>query len=295
LKIYIAGPMSGIEDWNFPAFFEAEKQLKELGYETLNPAANDGANLETAIQNAISARDDGATWASYMRRDLHSLVLSDSLCLLPNWQSSKGASLEVYVAKALGIPLYILKDGKLVPRVEMIGLSGWARNGKDTVAEHLIANYGYEQVSFAAPMKEALYRLNPKITINDVPNLPVKLGVDLYGWDELKTHGPEIRGLLQRFGTEVGREMFGEDFWVDAAINSIPDGSKVVVSDVRYPNEAEAVKKLGGQVWRVVRPGYGAANDHASEHALNDYNFDEVLENSGSVQALYELVDSKLK
>jgi hypothetical protein len=287
--------MSGIEDWNFPAFFEAEKQLKELGYETLNPAANDGANLETAIQNAISARDDGATWASYMRRDLHSLVLSDSLCLLPNWQSSKGASLEVYVAKALGIPLYILKDGKLVPRVEMIGLSGWARNGKDTVAEHLIANYGYEQVSFAAPMKEALYRLNPKITINDVPNLPVKLGVDLYGWDELKTHGPEIRGLLQRFGTEVGREMFGEDFWVDAAINSIPDGSKVVVSDVRYPNEAEAVKKLGGQVWRVVRPGYGAANDHASEHALNDYNFDEVLENSGSVQALYELVDSKLK
>lgn len=286
--------MSGVQDWNFPAFFEAEEQLKEIGHETLNPAANDGASLETAIQNAISARDNGATWASYMRRDLHSLVLSDSLCLLPGWQRSKGASLEVHVAKALGIPLYILKDGKLIPRVEIIGLSGWARNGKDTVAEHLIANYGYKQISFAAPMKEALYRLNPKITINNVVGTPVRTGVDIYGWDDLKTRGPEIRELLQRFGTEVGREMFGEDFWVNAAIDSIPDGSRVVVSDVRYPNEADAVKKLGGEVWRVVRPGYGAANDHASEHALNDYNFDYIIDNNAGVETLYDLVDSKL-
>lgn len=287
--------MSGVENWNFPAFFDAEEQLKELGYETLNPATNDGASIEAAIQNAISARDSGVTWSSYMRRDLCNLVLSDSLCLLPGWQSSKGASLEVYVAKALGIPLYILKDGKLVPRVEIIGLSGWARNGKDTIADHLIANYGYERISFAAPMKEALYRLNPKITINGVPGVSVKLGVDLYGWDDLKTHGPEVRELLQRFGTEVGREMFGEDFWVDAAIDSIQDGSKVVVSDVRYQNEANAIKKLGGEVWRVVRPGYDAANDHASEHDLNEYNFDQVLENTGSVSALHDLVDSKLK
>jgi len=294
LKIYIAGPMSGIEDWNFPAFFEAEEQLKELGHETLNPATNDGASLEVAIQNAISARDSGATWSSYMRRDLHSLVLSDSLCLLPGWQSSEGASLEVYVAKALGIPLYILRDGKLTPRVEVIGLSGWARNGKDTVADHLISKYGYERISFAAPMKEALYRLNPKITIDGVASTPIRIGVDIYGWDDLKTHGPDVRELLQRFGTEVGRELWGEDFWVDAAINSIPDGSKVVISDVRYPNEANAVKKLGGEVWRVVRPGFGPANDHASEHALNDYDFDYMIENNSGVETLYDLVDSKL-
>jgi len=286
--------MSGIEDWNFPAFFEAEEQLKELGHETLNPATNDGADLKTAIQNAISARDSGVTWSSYMRRDLSNLVLSDSLCLLPGWQRSKGASLEVYVAKALGIPLYILRDGKLTPRVEIIGLSGWARNGKDTVADHLISKYGYERISFAAPMKEALYRLNPKITIDGVASTPIRIGVDVYGWDELKTHGPDVRELLQRFGTEVGRELWGEDFWVDAAINSIPDGSKVVISDVRYPNEANAVKKLGGEVWRVVRPGFGPANDHASEHALNDYDFDYMIENNSGVETLYDLVDSKL-
>jgi hypothetical protein len=294
MKIYIAGPMSGIEDWNFPAFFEAEEQLKELGHETLNPATNDGASLETAIQNAISARDSGATWSSYMRRDLSNLVLSDSLCLLPGWQSSKGASLEVYVAKALGIPLYILRDGKLEPRITCIGFAGWARSGKDTAAAYLVENYGYTRMSFAAPMKEALYRLNPRITINNVLGTPIRTGVDIYGWDDLKEHGPEVRELLQRFGTEVGREMFGENFWVEYALQNVSDGSKVVVSDVRYPNEADAIKALGGSVWRINRLGVFAANDHASEHALDNYDFDGVIDNSSSISELNRQLEGVL-
>jgi hypothetical protein len=294
MKIYIAGPMSGYEDWNFPAFFEAEEQLKELGHETLNPATNDGANLETAIQNAISARDNGATWSSYMRRDLSNLVLSDSLCLLPNWQSSKGALLEVQVAEALGIPLLILRDGKLQSRVTCIGLAGWARSGKDTVADYLVDSHGYTKMSFAAPMKEAMYRLNPRITVNEVTNTALRVGIDVYGWDGIKERSPDARGLLQRFGTEVGREMFGDDFWVNAAIKEIPDGAKAVFSDVRYPNEAEAVKKLGGKVWRVLRPGVGPANDHASEHALNDYQFDEAIDNSSTIEGLESRVGDLL-
>jgi len=286
MKIYIAGPMSGYKDWNFPAFFEAEEKLKELGYETLNPATNDGASLEVAIQNAISARDSGATWASYMRRDLHSLCLSDAVCVLPNWQSSKGASLEVQVAEALGIPLLILRDGKLQPRVTCIGLAGWARSGKDTVADYLVESHGYTKMSFAAPMKEAMYRLNPRITVNKITNTALRVGIDVYGWDGIKERSPDVRGLLQRFGTEVGREMFGSDFWVNAAIKQIPDGAKAVFSDVRYPNEADAVRKLGGKVWRVLRPGVEAANDHASEHALNDYQFDKVIDNSSTIRGL---------
>jgi len=291
LKIYIAGPMSGVENWNFPAFFEAERQLLELGYEVVNPAHNDGSTYEEALASANTGKH---SWDWYMRRDLAKLITCDAVCLLPEWKNSKGASLEVTVAKSLDMPLYILRDGKLVPRVEILGLSGWARNGKDTVADHLISNYGYKRISFAAPMKEALYRLNPKITIDSVASTPIRIGVDVYGWDDLKTHGPEVRELLQRFGTEVGRELWGEDFWVNAAIDTIEDGSRVVVSDVRYPNEADAIKKLGGEVWRVVRPGFGAANDHASEHALNDYNFDYILDNNSGVELLYDSVDSKL-
>jgi hypothetical protein len=283
--------MSGVQDWNFPAFFEAERQLLELGHEVINPAHNDGATYDEALASANAGKH---SWNWYMRRDLTNLITCDAVCLLPDWKSSKGASLEVNVAKSLDMPLYILRDGVLTPRVEILGLSGWARNGKDTVADHLISKYGYERISFAAPMKEALYRLNPKITINNVVSTPIRIGVDIYGWDDLKTHGPEVRELLQRFGTEVGREMFGEDFWVNAAIDSIEDGSKVIVSDVRYPNEADAIKKLGGEVWRVVRPGFGAANGHASEHALNNYEFDYILDNNSGMELLYDSVDSKL-
>ena len=89
--------------------------------------------------------------------------------------------------------------------------------------------------------------------------------------------------------------MFGQDFWVDTAIKEIPDGAKAVFSDVRFPNEADAIKKLNGQVWRVNRLGVGPANDHASEHALNDYLFDEVLENSTTVNGLQFKVDTLLR
>ena len=295
MKIYIAGPMTGIKDFNFPLFFETEEKLKELGYETLNPATNDGANLETAIQNAISASDNGATWSSYMRRDLYSLSLSDAVCVLPDWKSSKGATLEVHVAEALGIPIYILKDGELQPRITIVGVSGWARSGKDTIADHLVKDHGYTKFSFATPMREALYRLNPKITVNELQSTPARIGVDVYGWEGLKERSPDVRGLLQRLGTEVGREMFGEDFWVNYALNSIPDGTKAVIADVRYPNEADAIKKLGGKVFRVRRNGVVAANEHASESALNDYEFDSVIDNNADIHSLQSIVNWTIK
>jgi len=287
MKIYIAGPMSGVENFNFPLFFETEEKLKELGYEVINPAHNDGETLEEALAMAGTPDKPNNPWSYYMRRDLPNVLNVDALCVLPNWRRSKGALLEVHIAKALGLPIYVLKDGELTPRVTVLGLSGWARSGKDTVADYLVENEGYTKVSFSAPMKEAMYRLNPRITVNEVVNTALRVGVDVYGWEGLKERSPDIRGLLQRFGTEVGREMFDENFWVDYALNSIEDGSKVVISDVRYPNEADAIRELGGKVFRVERNGVFAANEHASEHALDGYNFDGKIENNGSIEGLY--------
>jgi hypothetical protein len=182
----------------------------------------------------------------------------------------------------------VLKDGKLVPQIEVLGLSGWARSGKDTVADYLVEHAGYTKVSFAQTIRDALVALDPEIRVDGaLCNLKQ---VEVIGWEALKDLSPSIRPLLQRMGTEVGRQMFGEDFWVDAAINRIPDGSKVVFADVRYPNEAKAIKVLGGEVWRIERPGIGPANDHESEHALNDYEFDRVLTNAFDVSSIYAKV-----
>lgn len=289
-KVYIAGPMSGMKDFNFPAFFEAERQLEALGYEVINPAHNDGATVQEALQSAGTPESPNKLWSYYMKRDLPHVMDVDMLCVLPGWQNSKGASLEVAVAKALGLPLMVLKNGALVPRVEVIGLSGWARVGKDTVAARLVEKHGYKRMSFADPMREALYRLNPEIDV-DSYSMNLATAVDLMGWETLKSVSSSIRGLMQRMGTEVGREMFGENFWVDTALDSVEDGSKIVFADVRFPNEADAIKALGGEVWRISREGVGPANDHISETALDSYFFSLYIVNDGTIENTYACID----
>lgn len=293
--VYIAGPMSNQPLWNFPAFFDAENQLLDLGYYVFNPARNDGVTVDEALQMAGSPERPNHPWAWYMRRDLPMVMNADYICLLPGWQESKGARLEVTVAKALGIPLMILKDNYLVPRVEMIGISGWARSGKDTVGTHLIEQHGFERASFADPMREALKRLNPLISMEKDGTwtlTELSAALEHSSWEELKDKSRNIRPYLQRFGTEVGRQMFGENFWVDYAIDKMPDGAKIVLTDVRFKNEANAVKALGGKVWRITRPGVQAANDHISEHDLDDYEFDHVISNDKGILDLFETVDT---
>lgn len=295
MRIYIAGPMTGHENWNFPTFFETQQALEGLGHEVINPAQNDGKTLGEAIANVDSPDLPRKSWGDYMRIDLRSVLAVDAVCVLDGWRNSKGATLEVHVAEELGLPIYILKDGELQPRITIIGVAGWARSGKDTVADHLVSSHGYTKFSFATPMREALYRLNPKITINEVQSTPIRIGVDVYDWEGLKERSPDVRGLLQRFGTEVGREMFGEDFWVNYALDSIPDGTKAVIADVRYPNEADAIKNLGGKVFRVQRNGVVAANEHPSESALNDYEFDSIIENNADIHSLQSVVNWTIK
>jgi hypothetical protein len=285
--------MTGYPKWNFPAFFDAEYQLEELGYEVINPAHNDGATVQEALESAGPVNSPNNLWSDYMKRDLPHVLNVDMVCLLPGWQKSKGASLEVTVAKAIGLPLMVLKEGQLVPRIELIGLSGYARSGKDTVADSLVKNYGYTKKSFADPMKQALLTLDPNIDFGESRaylSQAIKVG-----WDELKSNSSEIRPLLQKLGTEVGRNMWGEDFWVNAAINSIPDGSKIVFADVRFPNEADAIKSLGGSVWRVERPGVGPANSHISETALDSYIFNGSIDNSSTLENLEAAIKNIIK
>lgn len=94
--IYISGPMSGYDDMNFPAFFSAEEKLKKIGFDTINPAS-------------IGKNSDW-TWEDYMRRDIKSMMDADIIVTLSGWEGSKGAAIEVKIAKSLGIPVYSLRE-----------------------------------------------------------------------------------------------------------------------------------------------------------------------------------------
>jgi hypothetical protein len=175
----------------------------------------------------------------------------------------------------------------------IIGLSGVARSGKDTIANYLIEKHGFTRVSFADSIREALVKLNPSI---DVDGYSMKLAhaVHILGWERLKEVSQDIRGLMQRMGTEVGREMFGENVWAEVAFRAIKPDARVVISDLRYPNEAAAITSASGEIWRIERPGVGPANSHASETALDTYNFPIKITNDGTIEDLYKTVDSVL-
>ena len=174
----------------------------------------------------------------------------------------------------------------------IIGLSGYAQTGKDTIANHLINKYGFTRVAFADPIREAVYKLNPNINIADMKGVSLATAVDRLGWEMVKVESEDARWLLQRMGTEVGREIFGENFWVDQAMKKALQHKNVVITDVRYPNELQAILEHSGTVWRVIKDDTGAVNRHASETALDDYQFEYIIFNNDTIESLYESVDS---
>jgi hypothetical protein len=170
----------------------------------------------------------------------------------------------------------------------IIGLSGYAQSGKDSTAELLCLNYGYERRSFAEPMRKALLLMNPIVKC-DKRVVHLDEAVDLYGWEWAKQN-TDARRLLQVFGTEVGRGMFGESFWVNQALTGVQPEDKIVFSDVRFPNEAHAIKRLNGNMWRINRHNHSAVNGHKSEHAMDNFMFNHVIYNDGTIDDLSDEV-----
>jgi hypothetical protein len=173
----------------------------------------------------------------------------------------------------------------------IIGISGYARSGKDTIAEYLCTQFGYRRVAFADAIRNYLYDLNP--TYNREGNT-IKEVVEALGWDEAKSK-PEIRKMLQDVGV-AARKNFGEDFWVNIALKDVAYTSNVVITDVRFPNEAKVIKDRDySQLWKVERPGVGPINAHISETALDNWDrWDCKFINDGSVESLEMAVKTRM-
>lgn len=166
----------------------------------------------------------------------------------------------------------------------LIGLAGPAQSGKDTIAI-ILKEKGYRRLAFADGVRDAVYKLNPHIGYD---GLRVQDLVKREGWDKAKQR-KEIRRLLQVMGTEVGRELFGKYVWVDKVMRQVKD-DKFVITDVRFPNEADTIREYGGFVFKVERPGVNPLNEHASENAMAKYEYDGVILNNGTIDDLRESV-----
>lgn len=178
---------------------------------------------------------------------------------------------------------------------EIIGLSGYARSGKDAAAQVLVKEYGFTRVAFADKLREGIYALDPIVHVgldfSDYPSRRLQSVIDEFGWDGYKVteYADEIRALLQRFGTEVGRQTFYDSIWIDLALD-YTDADKIVASDCRFPNEKEAIESRGGKVWRVQRSGFLAVNAHKSETSLDSHTFNKILWNDGTLEEFQQTV-----
>jgi hypothetical protein len=175
----------------------------------------------------------------------------------------------------------------------IIGLTGYAQSGKDTVANILVENFGYTRVAFADKIREFLYETNPMYDSVLGEPLFVRAKVDRDGWEEAKK-SPHIRRLLQTSGV-AARKVFGEDFWVKQALGEYKPWDKIVVTDVRFTNEADYLKGFpDSQLWRVKRIGVDAVNGHVSEHEMDGYPVDQIFVNNTTIEDLELLVKTRM-
>lgn len=136
------------------------------------------------------------------------------------------------------------------PGLTIIGVGFQMQMGKDTIGKYLVEQHGFVRLAFADPLKDAATAIFG-FDREKVEHADYKAEVDPY-WQETR------RRMLQVLGTECMRKGFRDDVWVRALerrIAALPSGARgVVVTDVRFRNEVDAIKSWGGKAWRVFRP-----------------------------------------
>lgn len=175
--------------------------------------------------------------------------------------------------------------------MKVVGIHGLAGSGKDTVAE-LIRNYYTDKVAlyaFADPLKEAC-AVAFGVPVSHFYDETMKERIDEF-W------GITYRDMLQRFGTEAMRNTFRQDFWLLRAENYIKhiedaDYDLLIITDVRFENEAKWVEDIGGIYIDVIREDlkHGEKHNHISEQGIKNIEPAWTVANDGSLEDLRESV-----
>lgn len=193
-----------------------------------------------------------------------------------------------------------------VKRPPVVGISGPARSGKDTVAQ-LLLEAGYIKNSFAEPLKRGLMAMFgfTSVEVNEGSrDAPI-------AWLDGRTH---VRHMLQTLGTQWGRDLLHEEVWVRQWArerDAHPSEDPVVISDVRYESEADAIRQAGGVILHLDRPSLplaarnpafltpwkrfsrtllravtGGWRRHSSENGVRARSGDLTISNAGSIDDL---------
>ena len=178
--------------------------------------------------------------------------------------------------------------------MQVIGIySPYPGAGKSTLAARLNMRYGYARMKMAGPLKEMLraYLYSQGLKSSEIEDM-IEGSAKHIPHYALNDRTP--RHAMQTLGTEWGRNCMGEDFWVEAASEQIEhvlnNGLNVVVDDVRFPNEMDMIRDLGGIVVRIRRPALEKAHrkpwykrwfssSHSSEGSLDRMVFDMEITN----------------
>lgn len=183
----------------------------------------------------------------------------------------------------------------------IIGLTGKMGTGKDTVADWLVENHEFKKVGFS----DELYRgvcglfdltLEEALAWKDL-DYDIRVEITSRNKSQLGPSGLRIehgeftwREFLQRFGTEMGRQVWGEDFWVERFEDRyLEEPERLVVRDVRFNNEAELIGAYGGTVWQILRPGYDG-DGHESEAGIKQRFIDGDIMNDATIEQLHEML-----
>lgn len=203
----------------------------------------------------------------------------------------------------------------------IIGVCGFIGSGKDTIADYLVNFHEFRRESFATTLKDAVSAVfgwdRTMLEGRTKEDREWREQVDPWWAERLAMPALTPRWVLQYWGTEVCRRGFHDDIWIASLENKLRNSKdNVVISDCRFPNEVESIKRAGGKIVRVVRGQepvwfkvaqeacYGdkkaiaLMNDefkvHASEWAWLGTEFDTVVYNNSSIEELYSQAKSLL-
>lgn len=178
----------------------------------------------------------------------------------------------------------------------VVGLNGYAGVGKDVFADVLVEDFGFAKYSFSDPLMQSLLAIDPIIyeplavkprrVIERLSRL-----VNRVGWTEAK-RTPEVRRILQKLGTEAGRDIHGEDCWVKLMMEKLIEDkpTRVVITNIRFQNEAELVRNCSdaldcrGMLIRIARDGFTPALGHSSDVGCTEIEVDLTVQNNGSIE-----------